>query len=387
LFTPGWYSKPCKQPVSALRASTRMRSDTLKCAAMFQDAVVMAPMTKGGNLPYRRLCAGLGATITMGEMALARQLLRGSRSEFALIRRAPDEPFFGAQLAGTNPEDLAEAARLVESRGASFVDLNCGCPIDDMTRRGIGAALLQRPERIRKLLDAMVKAVKIPVTVKIRLGWSDDTLNHLDVARAAQEAGVQAIFVHGRTRNQRYRRSASWEKIGEVVAAVSIPVIGNGDILFPHHAREFRAKAGCAGVMIARAALIKPWIFREIARGEVEDLAPADRLALYARWVALAREHFGQDERGTRRIREFLVWHFGFWCRHVPRRADGTYPAMQEREERFEPRSEEEALLCRNDAPIFDWWADRLLAPDAEHAAPPPPPLPDGAERELIPEG
>ena len=116
---------------------------------MFQNAVVMAPMTKGGNLPYRRLCSELGATITMGEMALARQILRGSRSEYALIRRAPDEACFGAQLAGTKPEELAEAAKIVESRGASFVDLNCGCPIDDMTRRGIGAALLQRPERIR----------------------------------------------------------------------------------------------------------------------------------------------------------------------------------------------------------------------------------------------
>jgi tRNA-dihydrouridine synthase 3 len=353
---------------------------------MFQDSVVMAPMTKGGNLPYRRLCSELGATVTMGEMALARQLLRGSRSEFALIRRAPDEQCFGAQLAGTKPEELAEAAKLVEARGASFVDLNCGCPIDDMTRRGIGAALLQRPERIRRLLGAMVAAVKIPVSVKIRLGWSDDTLNHLEVAKAAQEAGAQAIFVHGRTRNQRYKRNASWERIGEVAAAVPIPVIGNGDILFPHHAREFRARAGCAGVMIARAALIKPWIFREIARNADEDPSPAERLAIYSRYVDLAREHFGADERGTRRIREFLVWHFGFWCRHVPRRQDGTYPAMQEREERFEPRSEEEALLSRNDAPAHEWWADRLLSPEAAQPSPPPP-LPETADRELIPEG
>jgi tRNA-dihydrouridine synthase 3 len=274
---------------------------------MFQDSVVMAPMTKGGNLPYRRLCSELGATVTMGEMALAKQLLRGSRSEYALIRRAPDERCFGVQLAGTNPEDLAAAATIAESRGASFIDLNCGCPIDDMTRRGIGAALLQKPERIRRLLDAMVRAVKIPVTVKIRLGWNDETLNHVEVAKAAVEAGVQAIFVHGRTRQQRYRRNASWERIGEVAAAVTVPVVGNGDILFPHHAREFRAVAGCAGVMIARAALIKPWIFRETARNEDEDPTPQERLALYARYVELAREHFGQDERGNRRVREFLV--------------------------------------------------------------------------------
>jgi tRNA-dihydrouridine synthase 3 len=353
---------------------------------MFRDSVVMAPMTKGGNLPYRRLCSELGATVTVGEMALAKQILRGSKSEYALIRRAPDEKCFGVQLAGTNPEDLAAAAKIAESRGASFVDLNCGCPIDDMTRRGIGAALLQKPERIRRLLDAMVRAVKVPVTVKIRLGWNDDTLNHVDVAKAAVEAGVQAIFVHGRTRQQRYRRSASWERIGEVASSVPVPVVGNGDILFAHHARDFRAVARCAGVMIARAALIKPWIFREIARDADEDPTPEERIALYSRWVALAREHFGSDERGNRRVREFLVWHFGFWCRHVPRRADGSYPAMQEREERFEPRSEEEALLSRNDTAAHEWWADRLMAA-GESTAPPPPPPPPAAERELIPEG
>jgi tRNA-dihydrouridine synthase 3 len=321
----------------------------------------------------------------MGEMALAKQLLRGSRSEYALIRRAPDERCFGAQLAGTRPEDLAEAAKIVESRGASFVDLNCGCPIDDMTRRGIGAALLQRPERIRRLLEAMSRAVKIPVTVKIRLGWSDDTLNHLEVAKMAQDAGAQAIFVHGRTRNQRYRRDASWEKIGEVAAAVSIPVVGNGDILFPHHAREFRKKAGCAGVMIARAALIKPWVFREIATGADEDPTPAERIAIYARYVELAREHFGVGEKGDRRLREFVLWHFGFWCRHVPRRPDGTYPAMQEREERFEPRSEEEALLSRNDPAALAYWTERMLSGDG--ASIPPPPDAAVVDRELIPEG
>jgi tRNA-dihydrouridine synthase 3 len=352
---------------------------------MFQDSVVMAPMTKGGNLPYRRLCAELGATVTMGEMALARQLLRGSRSEFALIRRAPDERVFGVQLAGTNPQDLAEAARLAEARGASFVDLNCGCPIDDMTRRGIGAALLRRPERIGRLLDAMAKAVGIPVTVKIRLGWSDDTLNHVEVARVAEAAGARAVFVHGRTRNQRYRREASWERIGEAVAAVSVPVIGNGDILFPHHAKEFRKRAGCAGVMIARAALIKPWIFREIAKDADEDPSPADRIAICRRYVALAREHFGSDERGDRRVREFVLWHLGFWCRYVPRRPDGTYPAMQEREERFEPRSEEEALLSRNDPAALAYWTERLVSGRDDGAVPDP--VPSDAARELIPEG
>jgi tRNA-dihydrouridine synthase 3 len=138
--------------------------------------------------------------------------------------------------------------------------------------------------------------------------------------------------------------------------------------------------------MVARGALIKPWIFREIRSGADEDPSPAERLAIYRAYVALAREHFGEDERGNRRVREFVLWHLGFWCRHVPRRQDGTYPAMQEREEQFEPRSEEEASLSRNDPLAHAWWVDRLVGGADGSAAPPPAPA-QGSDRELIPEG
>src|SRR5512134_917927 len=137
-------------------------------------AVVMAPMTKGSNLPYRRLCVALGARVTMSEMALARRLRQKRRSEFALIRRAPDEPFFGVQLAGTNPEEMGWAAALVESRGADLVDVNLGCPIDHFTRKGLGAALARQPARVRRIVEAMKRDVgRVPITVKIRLGWND----------------------------------------------------------------------------------------------------------------------------------------------------------------------------------------------------------------------
>lgn len=327
-------------------------------------ALVMAPMTKGGNLPYRRLCQAFGATITMSEMAVVRRLQQRKRSEFALIQRAPDERCFGVQLAGRNPEELRWGAELVVSRGADFVDLNLGCPIDEFTRRGLGSALLRQPRRVERLVAGLkAGAGERPVTVKIRLGWSEDERNAPEVARAAEAGGADAITVHGRTRNARYRLAADWQAIGEVRAAVSIPVVGNGDILFPEDIERGRAISGVQAVMIARGALIKPWIFAE-ARGETVDDSAEGRVAIYRRYVALAREHFGDDERGLARMRPFLEWHLGLWCRHIPRQPDGTYVPMQERARHVAPRSPLEALLARPEPAVHAWLADRLLAGD-----------------------
>src|SRR5215204_6007827 len=210
-----------------------LRMSTASLRNRLQGALVMAPMTKGSNLPYRRLCQELGARVTMSEMAVARRLKQKRRGEFALIRRAPDEAFFGVQLAGNKPEEMAWAARLVEARGADLVDVNLGCPIDYFTSKGLGAALAREPRRVRKIVQAMKQAVKrVPVTVKIRLGWNDEHRNYLAVARAAIDGGADAVFVHGRTRAARYTSSADWNAIGELAAGVPVPVIGNGDLLF-----------------------------------------------------------------------------------------------------------------------------------------------------------
>ncbi len=325
-------------------------------------AVVMAPMTKGSNLPYRRLCLELGARVTMSEMTVARRLKQKRRSEFALIRKAPGEPCFGVQLAGTNPEEMAWAAALVEFRGADLVDVNLGCPIDHFTRKGLGAALARQPRRVQRIVDAMKRGVQaVPITVKIRLGWNDEMRNYLDVARAAVDGGADAIVVHGRTRNARYRQSADWDAVGEVAAAVPVPVVGNGDLLFPHEIEAAYGRSGCAAVMVARGALIKPWIFGEAAEG-YRDISADERLALYRRYVDLALEHWGEDDHGRTRVREFARWHLGFWCRYAPRRADGTWPSMQAREPGGAARSPLEALLARSDDAALDFLADRLLA-------------------------
>jgi tRNA-dihydrouridine synthase 3 len=336
-------------------------------------SVVLGPMARGCNLPYRRLCVERGARITCSEMALARRLKQNRRPEYALIRRAPEEPCFGVQLAGNNAEEMAWAAALVEERGASFVDVNLGCPIDYFTGKGLGAALARQPKRVAKIVEAMRLAVKaIPVTVKFRLGWNDEQRNYLDVARAAVDGGAGALAVHGRTRDARYKYAADWDAVGEIVRAVNVPVVGNGDLLFPHEIEAARARSGCAAVMVARGALIKPWIFREAVEG-YRDVGADERLAIYRRYVALALEHWGDHERGRRQVAEFTRWHFGFWCRYAPRRPDGSWPGMQEREDMSFARTPLEQLLARQDETAHAWITDRLLAgEDVDPAAAPP---------------
>lgn len=341
----------------------------------FTAVLILAPMTKGSNLPYRQLCQELGARVTMSEMVVARRLKQKRRSEFALLRRAADERCFGVQLAGNKADEMAWAAQLAESRGADFIDINLGCPIDYFTSKGLGAALAREPGRVRRIVRAMKDAVKVPVTVKLRLGWNDERRNVLDVATAAVEGGADAVTVHGRTRAARYKTSADWDAIAEVAASIPVPVIGNGDILFGTQVAPALQRSSCTGAMTARGALIKPWVFRE-ANGTILDLAAEERLAIYRRYVELALQHWGDDEHGRTRMREFLLWHLGFWCRYAPPRADGSLPQMQQRES-WTPRSPLEALLARSDAAAHGFLAEALmsrapvdpeLAPDASDA-------------------
>jgi tRNA-dihydrouridine synthase 3 len=344
-------------------------------ASAFQDAVVLAPLTVGGNLPFRRLCVELGAQVTFGEMAVVRKLLGGSPSEFALLKSHPDERFFGVQLADNKPDSLAEGARLAVSRGARFVDLNCGCPIHEITRRGLGASLLRKPARLGRLVAAMAKAVEVPVTVKLRLGWREDEANVSQVARVCEENGAAAIAIHGRTREQRYSRAADWEIVGRVAAERSVPVIGNGDILTHYEARERMSRWGVRSVMLARGALIKPWLFREIREGRTLLPSPEERFAMLWRFVELLREHFGTDERGRRRTLRFLPWHLNFFCRYLPLPEESygeqalQHPLLQSRLQAQAPSSPLERLLGDARSETHQRLAEELLdSPSREQA-------------------
>lgn len=284
----------------------------------FRGRVFLAPLTKGGNLPFRRLCLAHGCTTTMGEMAYAYQIKKRSKSELALLRKHPDETCFGAQIAASRADDAVHAGHRAAERGASWVDLNCGCPIHDIVKRRMGATLLQKPAKLGKLVEEMVNGIPVPVTVKIRLGWSEDEQNASEVARIVEESGAKAIGVHGRTREQRYSRAADWDAIARIASERSIPVIGNGDLLTWYETHERWQQSGCASVMIGRGALIKPWIFREIEEKRAWEPTASERLAVYFELAQNMKQHFRDDEKGRERTMRFLPWHLGFLCRYRP---------------------------------------------------------------------
>ena len=213
-----------------------------------QGALVLAPMTKGSNLPYRQLCQELGARITMSEMTVARRLKQKRRSEFALIRRAPGEHFFGVQLAGNKPEEMAWAAELVAARGADLVDVNLGCPIDYFTSKGLGAALAREPNRVRRIVEAMKQAVQVP-------GHGEDPPRDGTTSTAISSTWRGRRWRAERTRSPstdvRARRATRCRRTGrrsrEVAAAMPVPVIGNGDLLFRQPDRRPRCGRGLHG--------------------------------------------------------------------------------------------------------------------------------------------
>lgn len=250
-------------------------------------------------------------------MIYAHQLLRGKGREPALLRRHESEDRFGVQLAARNPQEAAEATRVACDAGAKFVDLNCGCPIYDTVKKGMGARLLQKPSKLGSILEAMVGASdEVPVTVKLRIGFSGDRINITETVKAAVEAGVKTIVIHGRTREQRYSKSADWALIAEIAASCPVPVVGNGDILIPWEARTRLADSAIAGAIIARGALTKPWIFKELLEDKEWLPNACQQWEVLVRFTNYLREYFGDDELGRRRGTTFLAWHLDWFSRY-----------------------------------------------------------------------
>jgi tRNA-dihydrouridine synthase 3 len=308
-------------------------------------------------------------------MAVARRLLQNRAAEFALLRSHPSEPFFGVQLADKSPETLAEAGRIAEARGARFIDLNCGCPIREITGRGLGASLLRRPTRLGTLVGALRAAVKVPVTVKLRTGWKEDPEQLSKLAAISEDAGASALTIHGRSREQHYDRAANWDLIGRIASERRIPVVGNGDILTHFEAQDRRARSGVTSVMVARGALIKPWIFREIAEGRSWLPTPEERIGLLFLLVRYMKEYFGGDERGERRILQFLPWHFSFFCRYRPLpeeaflEASRAHPLLQTRFGAYGAPGTLEALLADAKEATHEQLSRELLASSSEAEA------------------
>jgi len=227
--------------------------------------LILAPISGVTDTYFRRLVKRLGGCgLLYSEMISAEGLCRQHSKTLSYLKFASEEKPLTIQLYGCDPIRMAEAARLVEKTGADIVDINVGCPTPKVVRQGSGAALMRELDRVEKIIVQVKERISIPLTVKMRAGWSQDTLNYLEVARRAAVSGADAICFHPRTRSQRLSGAADWSLIRKLREAVSVPVIGSGDIAAPHDALRMEAETGCQGLMIGRAAIKNPWLFRQV---------------------------------------------------------------------------------------------------------------------------
>lgn len=224
----------------------------------------LAPMAGVSDLAYRVIAKKMGASLTTAEMVSAKGLYYRNEKTKEMLKIDSDEHPVALQLFGSDPDIMAWGAKIMEQAGPDFIDINMGCPMQKVVKNGDGSALMKNIPLAAAVIRAMVKAVHTPVTVKMRLGWSRDTLRAVELAQAAEEAGAAAITVHGRTREDFYTGKADWKEIKKVVDAVKIPVIGNGDVTDGKSAKDLMEETGCAAVAIGRAAWGNPWIFREV---------------------------------------------------------------------------------------------------------------------------
>ena len=273
--------------------------------------VILAPMAGVTDKPFRLLCKRLGAGLCVSEMTTSDPRFWNTAKSRHRMDHVDEPAPISVQIAGTVPEVMAEAARYNVDHGAQIIDINMGCPAKKVCNAWAGSALMRDEALVGRILDAVVGAVDVPVTLKIRTGWAADARNALVIARIAESAGIAALAVHGRTRDQQYTGTAEYDTIAEVKAALSIPVVANGDIDSPRKAAEVLARTRCDAVMIGRAAQGRPWIFREVAHylatgeslpppslEEVRDVLLGHLEALHAFYgeasgVRIARKHLG----------------------------------------------------------------------------------------------
>jgi tRNA-dihydrouridine synthase 3 len=355
-----------------------------QAALNFRDKLFLAPLTTLGNLPFRRLAKRLGADITCGEMALATNILQGQASEWALLRRHPDEDCFGVQLAGGFPDVMAAATQLIsEQCSVDFIDCNFGCPIDLVCGKGAGASCLRKPSRVGEIVKSMsTVAPNVPITLKMRKGYGEEPIAHTIIPKL-KEWGAVAATLHGRTREQRYSKLADWSYINQCAAMAQetgVQLVGNGDIYSwqDHYKRledsrysplgnynnEGEGEGGLATTYIARGALIKPWLFTEIKQRQDWDISASERLDLYKQFCSLGLEHWGSDERGVASTRRFFLEWLSFTHRYIPVGLLDHLPAqMNWRAAPFVGRSDLETLLASGHPRDWVKISEMLLGP------------------------
>lgn len=280
---------------------------------VLQNNLILAPMAGVSDLPFRLLCRKQGAGLVCMEMVSAKAILYGNKNTEGLLEIDPGEIPVSLQLFGSDPDIISEMAKRIEERPFAILDLNMGCPVPKIVNNGEGSALLKDPKLVEKILTKTVRAIKKPVTVKIRKGFDEEHVNAVEIAKIAEGCGVAAVAVHGRTREQYYSGQADWEIIAKVKQAVSIPVIGNGDVVDGPSAKALLTQTGCDGIMVGRAAQGNPWIFREVVHYlETGTLLPpptmAEKKETILRHADLQMEYKG-EYTAVREMRKHLSWY------------------------------------------------------------------------------
>ena len=332
----------------------------------FNNKLYLAPLTTVGNLPFRRICKKYGADITCGEMALSSSLLQGHQSEWALVKRHHTEDVFGVQLCGSHPDMMMRSAELLNKEcSLDFIDINLGCPIDLVFKKGEGCAMMGRKGKLQKVVEGMVSVSDVPITVKMRTGIYAGKNTAHQIIPAVREWGASLCTLHGRSREQRYTREADWDYINECAQlAHPMPLFGNGDILSYEDANRRREATGVDGLMIARGALIKPWVFTEIKEQRHWDISSSERFEMLRDYGNYGLDHCGSDSKGVENTRRFMLEWLSFLHRYIPLGVLENPPQrINERPPAYRGRDEMETMMASRNSDDWVKISEMILGP------------------------